>query len=134
MTEAKLTIGHIAQAAGVNVETVRYYQRRGLVSLPPKRVRGFRYYPSETASRVRFIKRAQALGMSLKEVQRLLKLDAKGACKENRSLAVAKLALVEKKLSELARLRDVLRDLVAACDQPHGASCPIIEQLENGLT
>jgi MerR family mercuric resistance operon transcriptional regulator len=131
MTEAKLTIGHIAQAAGVNVETVRYYQRRGLVSLPPKRVRGFRYYPSETASRVRFIKRAQALGMSLKEVQRLLKLDAKGACKENRSLAVAKLALVEEKLSELARLRDVLRDLVAACDQPHGASCPIIEQLEN---
>jgi MerR family transcriptional regulator, mercuric resistance operon regulatory protein len=134
MTEAKLTIGAIAQAAGVNVETVRYYQRRGLVSLPPKRVRGFRYYPSETASRVRFIKRAQALGMSLKEVQRLLKLDAKGACKENRSLAVAKLALVEKKLLELARLRDVLRDLVAACDQPHGASCPIIEQLENGLT
>jgi MerR family mercuric resistance operon transcriptional regulator len=130
MTEAKLTIGRIAQAAGVNVETVRYYQRRGLVSLPPKRVRGFRYYPSETASRVRFIKRAQALGMSLKEVQRLLKLDAKGACKENRSLAVAKLALVEKKLAELARLRDVLRDLVAACDQPHGANCPIIEQLE----
>jgi MerR family transcriptional regulator, mercuric resistance operon regulatory protein len=134
MTEAKLTIGHIAQAAGVNVETVRYYQRRGLVGLPPKRVRGFRYYPSQTASRVRFIKRAQALGMSLKEVQRLLKLDAKGACKENRSLAVAKLALVEKKLAELARLRDVLRGLVAACDQPHGASCPIIEQLENGLT
>ncbi len=67
MTEAKLTIGHIAQAAGVNVETVRYYQRRGLVNLPPKRARGFRYYTPETASRVRFIKRAQALGMSLKE-------------------------------------------------------------------
>lgn len=134
MTELKLTIGHIAQAAGVNVETVRYYQRRGLVSLPPKRVRGFRYYPSETASRVRFIKRAQALGMSLKEVQRLLKLDAKGACKENRSLAEAKLALVEKKLLELTRLRDVLRGLVTACDQPHGTSCPIIEQLEDGLT
>lgn len=133
MTEAKFTIGHIAQAAGVNVETVRYYQRRGLVSLPPKRTRGFRYYPTETASRVRFIKRAQALGMSLKEVQRLLKLDAKGACKENRSLAVAKLALLEKKLLELTRLRDVLRGLVDACDQPHGASCPIIEQLEDGL-
>ncbi len=130
MTEAKLTIGHVAQAAGVHVETVRYYQRRGLVSLPPKRTRGFRYYAPETASRVRFIKRAQALGMSLKEVQRLLKLDAKGACKETRSLAVAKLALVEGKLVDLARLRDVLRSLVAACDEPHGASCPIIEQLE----
>ena len=133
MTEAKLTIGHIARAAGVNVETVRYYQRRGLVSLPAKRTRGFRYYAPETASRVRFIKRAQALGMSLKEVQRLIKIDAKGTCKETRTLAVAKLALVETKLVELARLRDVLRDLVAACDRPHGASCPIIERLETEL-
>jgi MerR family mercuric resistance operon transcriptional regulator len=130
MTGAKLTIGHIAQAAGVHVETVRYYQRRGLVSLPPKRLRGFRYYAPETASRVRFIKRAQALGMSLKEVQRLLRLDAKGACKETRSLAVAKLALIEQKLLDLAKLRDVLRGLVAACDKPHGEACPIIEQLE----
>jgi MerR family transcriptional regulator, mercuric resistance operon regulatory protein len=133
MTEAKLTIGHIARAAGVNSETIRYYQRRGLVSLPPKRARGFRYYTPATASRVRFIKRAQALGMSLKEVQRLLKLDAKGACTENRSLAVAKLALVEKKLLDLAKLRDVLRGLVAACDQPHGTSCPIIGQLETEI-
>jgi MerR family transcriptional regulator, mercuric resistance operon regulatory protein len=130
MTEAKLTIGHVANAAGVSVETVRYYQRRGLVSLPPKRTRGFRYYTPETASRVRFIKRAQALGMSLEEVQRLLKLAAKGACKETRALAVAKLSLVESKLVDLARLRDVLQGLVAACDQPHGSSCPIIEQLE----
>jgi MerR family transcriptional regulator, mercuric resistance operon regulatory protein len=134
MTEAKLTIGYIARAAGVHSETIRYYQRRGLVSLPPKRARGFRYYTPAIASRVRFIKRAQALGMSLKEVQRLLKLDAKGACTENRSLAVAKLALVEKKLLDLAKLRDVLRGLVAACDQPHGTSCPIIEQLETELT
>jgi len=133
MTEAKLTIGHIARAAGVNSETIRYYQRRGLVSLPPKRARGFRYYTPATASRVRFIKRAQALGMSLKEVQRLLKLDAKGACTENRSLAVAKLALVEEKLLDLAKLRDVLQGLVAACDRPHGTSCPIIEQLETEI-
>jgi MerR family transcriptional regulator, mercuric resistance operon regulatory protein len=133
MSEAKFTIGHIARTAGVNIETVRYYQRRGLLSLPPKRARGFRYYTPATASRVRFIKRAQALGMSLKEVQRLMKLDAKGACTENRSLAVAKLALVEKKLLDLAKLRDVLRGLVAACDQPHGASCPIIEQLESEI-
>jgi MerR family mercuric resistance operon transcriptional regulator len=133
MTEAKVTIGHIARAAGVNIETVRYYQRRGLVSLPPKRTRGFRYYTPETASRVRFIKRAQALGMSLKEVQRLMKLDAKGACIENRSLAVTKLALVEKKLLELSRLRDVLKGLVEACDQPHGTICPIVEQLESEI-
>jgi MerR family mercuric resistance operon transcriptional regulator len=134
MTEAKLTIGHIARSAGVHIETVRYYQRRGLVSLPPKHVRGFRYYTPATASRVRFIKRAQALGMSLIEVQRLLKLDSKGACKESRSLAAEKLALVESKLVDLAKLRDVLKRLVAACDQPHGTSCPIIEQLEGAAT
>jgi MerR family mercuric resistance operon transcriptional regulator len=72
--------------------------------------------------------------MSLKEVQRLLKLDAKGACTENRSLAAAKLALVEKKLLDLARLRDVLQSLVAACDQYHGTSCPIVEQSESDIT
>jgi hypothetical protein len=66
-------------------------------------------------------------------VRKGLKLDAKGACAENRSLAVAKLALVEEKLLDLAKLRDVLRGLVAACDQSHGASCPIIEQLESEI-
>lgn len=130
MSAEKLTIGRIARAAGVNIETVRYYQRRGLVGVPAKRARGFRYYAAETAGRVRFIKRAQALGMSLEEVQRLLRLDKKGACQETRALAAAKLALVEEKLSDLAKLRDALQVLVAACDQPHGTRCPIIEQLE----
>jgi MerR family mercuric resistance operon transcriptional regulator len=69
--------------------------------------------------------------MSLKEVQQLLKLEAKGACTENRSFAASKLALVEKKLVDLAKLRDVLKNLIAACDQPHGTSCLIIGQLEN---
>lgn len=134
MSAEKFTIGHIARAAGVNIETVRYYQRRGLVALPPKRARGFRYYSAETAGRVRFIKRAQALGMSLEEVQRLLKLDAQGACKETRSMAAAKLALVDEKLLDLTRLRDALRTLVAACDQPHGTQCPIIEQLQGSTS
>jgi MerR family mercuric resistance operon transcriptional regulator len=131
MSADKLTIGRIARAAGVNIETVRYYQRRGLVGLPPKRARGFRYYAPETAGRVRFIKRAQALGMSLEEVQRLLKLEKTGACEATRALAAAKLALIEEKLLDLAKLRDALRVLVAACDQPHGSRCPIIEQLED---
>ena len=131
MSAQRFTIGHIARTAGVNIETVRYYQRRGLVGLPPKRARGFRYYAPETAGRVRFIKRAQALGMSLKEVQRLLKLDKQGACEETRSMAAAKLALVEEKLLDLLKLRDALRTLIAACDQPHGAQCPIIEQLQD---
>ena len=130
MSADKLTIGHIARAAGVNIETVRYYQRRGLVGLPAKRARGFRYYNAETAGRVRFIKRAQALGMSLEEVLRLLKLEKKGACQETRALAAAKLALIEQKMLDLGKLRDALQELVAACDRPHGARCPIIEQLQ----
>ena len=131
MSAGKVTIGHIARAAGVHIETVRYYQRRGLVGLPAKRARGFRYYAPATAERVRFIKRAQALGMSLEDVLRLLKLDKKGACHATRSLAAAKLALIEEKLSELVKLRATLQELVAACDKPHGTFCPIIEQLES---
>ena len=131
MSAAKVTIGHIARAAGVHIETVRYYQRRGLVGLPAKRARGFRYYAPETAGRVRFIKRAQALGLSLDDVQRLLRLEKRGACQETRSLAASKLALIEQKLSDLVKLRDALRVLVAACDQPHGTECPIIEHLES---
>jgi MerR family mercuric resistance operon transcriptional regulator len=130
MTEAMLTSGRVARAAGVHVETVHYYQRRGLMGLPAKRARGFRYYAPEIARRVRFIKRAQALGMSLEEALRLLKLGRNGDCKETRSLAVAKLALIESKLVDLARLRDVLQKLVTACDQPHDTGCPIIEELE----
>jgi len=129
---AHLGRAHVIGQAFV-VPRARSYQRRGLVNLPPKRARGFRYYRPEAASRFRFIKRAQALGMSLKEVQRLMKLDAKGACTENRSLASSKLALVEKMLVDSTRLRDVLKTLVAACDQPHGISCPIIEQLESEI-
>lgn len=131
MSAEKVTIGHIARAAGVHIETVRYYQRRGLVGLPAKRAGGFRYYAPEIAGRVRFIKRAQALGMSLDDVQRLLTLDKKGACQETRSLAAGKLALIEEKISELGKLRTALQSLVAACDKPHGAHCPIIEQLES---
>jgi MerR family transcriptional regulator, mercuric resistance operon regulatory protein len=131
MSAAKFTIGHVARQAGVHIETVRYYQRRGLVGLPPKRNRGFRYYAPDAVTRVRFIKRAQALGMSLKDVERLLQLDAEGACAQNRALAAAKLALVERKLLDLAKLRDALRGLVAACDQPHGTRCPIIDRLEH---
>lgn len=133
MSAQKVTIGRIARAAGVHIETVRYYQRRGLVGLPAKRARGFRYYAPEIAGRVRFIKRAQALGMSLDDVQRLLTLEKKGACQEARALAAEKLAVVEEKLSDLVKLRDALQLLVAACDQPHGTRCPIIEQLEGEI-
>jgi MerR family mercuric resistance operon transcriptional regulator len=124
-----LTIGKLAERAGVNVETIRYYQRRGLLDEPKKPLGGYRRYPSDTVKRVRFIKRAQGLGFTLEEVAGLLRLDAAGACVETRELAAHKLALIEVKLSELGAMREGLAALVAKCDKGGNRACPIIQVL-----
>ena len=113
----KLTIGRVAAAAGVNVETVRYYQRRGLLEEPIKPPGGYRDYPTEVVKQVRFIKRAQALGFTLEDVAGLLQLNDTEACAKNRALAARKLALIEKKISELVTMRDALAKLVDQCDR-----------------
>ena len=126
----ELTIGKLADAAGVNIETIRYYQRRGLLDEPPKPPGGHRRYAPEQAKRVRFIKRAQALGFTLDEVGALLTLDAACACGETRALAVRKLGLIEQKMADLAVMRQALGGLVQQCDAGDGgASCPIIDVL-----
>lgn len=125
-----LTISRLAEAAGVNIETIRYYQRRGLLSEPPKPLGGHRRYAPEEAKRVRFIKRAQALGFTLDEVSVLLTLDAAYACGETRELAMRKLGLIERKMADLAAMQQALGGLVQQCDV--GAShtaCPIIDVL-----
>ena len=125
-----LTIGKLARAAGVNVETIRYYQRLDLLKAPPKPPGGVRRYTDAAVSRVRFIKRAQELGFSLAEVRRLLRLEDRQSCGEARSLAAEKLAVVESRLADLAKLRGVLRDLIGRCDRHRGGvACPIIESL-----
>lgn len=125
-----LTIGKLAETAGVSVETIRYYQRRGLLNEPPKPLGGHRRYGLEQARRVRFIKRAQALGFTLDEVGALLTLDAVCACAETRSLAARKLVLIEQKIADLAAMRHVLTGLVQQCDAGSGgATCPIIDML-----
>lgn len=129
MNEANLTIGGLARAAGVGVETVRYYQRRRLLPVPVKRARGFRYYGSETLERLHFIRRAQALGLSLEEVRQLLGLDRKRACRTTRALAAERLALIEAKLQDLTVLRDALASLIRECDTRGGSSCPILTRL-----
>ena len=127
----KLTIGRVAAAAGVNVETIRYYQRRGLLEEPTKPLGGYRNYPMGIVKRIRFIKRAQALGFTLGDVTGLLHLNDTDACAKTRDLAAKKLALIEQKLSELATMRDALAKLVAQCDRKlKRAACPIIEILE----
>ncbi len=127
---ATMTIGRVAAAAGVNVETVRFYQRLGLVAEPTRPPGGVRRYGGEFVSRLRFVKRAQQLGFSLTEVQRLLGLEEPQSCGKARSLAAEKLVLVEARLADLARMRDVLKELVARCDLRRGkVACPIIATL-----
>lgn len=125
-----LTIGRLAEAAGVNIETIRYYQRRGLLDAPPKPLAGHRRYPPDQIKRLHFIKRAQALSFTLDEVSALLTLGATCACGETRDLAVRKLSLIKQKMADLAAMKRALDKLVKQCDAGDGhASCPIIDLL-----
>lgn len=126
----ELPIGRVAKMAGVNVETIRYYQRRGLVAKPYKPLGGHRRYARSAAARVRFIKRAQQLGFTLKEVIGLLRLEDGQSCRETRLLAEHKLALIEERVADLNRMRRMLKGLIAECalgQRPR--SCPIIASL-----
>lgn len=128
MTE--LTIGRLAADAGVNVETIRYYQRRGLMPEPDKPINGQRRYTSDAVKRVRFIKRAQVLGFTLEEIGSLLALDQAHACVETRELAAHKLAVIENKLADLKAMRKALTSLLRECDTGAAAgACPIIHAL-----
>jgi MerR family mercuric resistance operon transcriptional regulator len=125
-----LTIGKVARAAGVNVETVRYYQRSGLVPEPPRPAGSVRRYSDETIARLRFIKRAQELGFTLAEVRRLLALGDPQSCAKARALAAEKLSLVRARIADLDRMRAVLESLIERCDTVRGkVACPIIQTL-----
>jgi MerR family transcriptional regulator, mercuric resistance operon regulatory protein len=122
----------VAAAAGVNVETIRYYQRRKILDEPAKPLGGYRRYPVEMVQRIRFIKRAQALGFTLEDVAGLMRLDDPTACATTRELAARKLALIKRKLSELASMRDALARLVRQCDKSlKGGTCPIIQIIQS---
>jgi MerR family transcriptional regulator, mercuric resistance operon regulatory protein len=125
-----LTIGKVARAAGVNVETVRYYQRTGLVPEPRRPAGSVRRYSDETVARLRFIKRAQELGFTLAEIRRLLALGDPQSCGKARALAADKLSVVRARIADLERMRTVLESLVERCDAARGkVACPIIETL-----
>lgn len=129
-----LTIGQVAKKGNVNIETVRYYERQGLIPSPPRRESGYRAYPPDTVDRVRFIKRAQELGFSLKEAAELLSLRVGPGtnCAEVRRLAGVKIGDIEKKMETLAKMKQVLATLTAACEARGPASeCPILEALGN---
>ena len=124
-----LTIGRLARAAGVGVETIRYYQDRKLLPVPPS-TGAFRHYPVSLVERIRFIKRAQELGFSLDEVAELLHLEEGVDRSSIRQIATDRLAQIEHKLSDLKRMQKVLRHLVAECEHTSAdLPCPIIETL-----
>lgn len=130
-TMAGLTIGTFAKAAGVSVETLRFYQRRGLLSEPDKPYGSIRRYGQTDIARVRFVKAAQRLGFSLDEVAGLLTLDDGTHCDDARQLAELKLADVRGKLADLRRIEKVLATLVRDCCAHHGTvSCPLISTLQ----
>ena len=125
------TIGSLAETAGVNVETIRFYQRKGLMPEPEKPYGSIRRYGAAELARVRFIKSAQRLGFSLEEVGELLKLEDGARCSEARQLAEQKLVDVRQKLSDLQRIESVLAGLVARCSAVRGrVNCPLIASLQ----
>lgn len=130
-TRRPLTISRLAKAAAVNVETIRYYQRRGLLRKPPRPLRGYRTYPPEAVDRLRFIKRAQELGFTLAEVKNLLSL-GDGHCRQTQALAARKLRSIQERIRDLQAMEQVLGALVRACDR-HGDApgCPLVEALSH---
>jgi Hg(II)-responsive transcriptional regulator len=125
----ELTIGRLAKAAQVGVETIRYYQRLNLLPTPAPARNAFRHYPAEMVDRIRFIKRAQSLGFSLEEITALLHLNDGTAKPQIRQLAKNRLEDIRAKMADLARMESILTALVNQCEHTHDTdSCPIIAE------
>lgn len=127
----------LAGQAGVNAETLRYYERRGLLEVPPRTPGGYRDYPSTAVDLLRFIKRAQELGFSLQEIEELVHLDDGGpdSCDAARTLAEAHKADLEARIADLQRMRVSLGDLIATCDLPRSdRHCAMLEAISQPAT
>ncbi|MEQ8664865.1 MAG: MerR family DNA-binding protein [Rhodospirillales bacterium] len=133
----RFTISHAAKAASVNIETIRFYERKGLIKQPPKPSKGgAREYDKETVFRIKFVRQAQEIGFSLREIGELLSLraDPNADCADVRSRAIEKREQVQAKYDQLSHMRDALDELIASC--PGGGdvnACTILEAMERGL-
>jgi MerR family mercuric resistance operon transcriptional regulator len=126
-----LRIGEVATRAGVNLQTIRYYEREGLLVAPPRTPSGYRIFPNNAVVRVRFIKRAQELGFSLREIRGLLSLPAIAGAEQVRALARAKIADIEEKMRTLEVMKNTLTALADRCPGCGPLSeCPILDALE----
>jgi len=132
-TAKKLTIGKLAELSGVGIDTVRFYERRGLLPTPERTASGYRVYTPDTSERIRFIRRAKDLGFSLQEIIKLLTLHDEGGAKADvRQLTRDKLAEIEQKIDDLTKIKEVLEDLSGRCKGTGDVEgCPIIESLLN---
>ena len=127
-----LTIGQVARKAGVGLETVRFYERKGLIEEPPRGESGYRQYPELAVDRIRFIRRAKELGFSLKEISELLylRVNPTATSADVRRQAEAKIADIEEKMRDLNRMKTALETLTAACcGQGPTSECPILKAL-----
>jgi MerR family transcriptional regulator, copper efflux regulator len=127
-----LTIGELARLGGVNRETVRYYERHALLPRPPRTVSGYRVFSEDALRRLRFVRRAKALGFSLREVKELLglRVGSPHLCARVRARARAKIDDIDRRIEELRRMRAALERLVDACEaQRTTSSCPILDRL-----
>lgn len=129
-SQTGITIGRLARQAGINIETIRYYQRRGLIATPRKPLGGIRRYSDDALTRIGFIKRAQELGFSLREIAELLKL-GDGSCKQTRAIAEHRLTDIEKRIRDLESMRATLAKLICTCREGNQPPCPIIASLEH---
>jgi MerR family copper efflux transcriptional regulator len=125
------TIGKLADQAGVGIDTVRFYERRGLLPKPQRTASGYRLYDESSISRIRFVRRAKRLGFTLSEIEILLRLQDKGGRKsEVKSITTRKLEQIDIKIADLSRMREVLTTLASECSgQGNISTCPIIEAI-----
>ena len=133
----KMTIGQVARQAGVGVETIRFYEREGLIDEPARRDSGYRQYSPDVVKRILFIKRAKELGFSLKEVQELLTLrvEPSSTCADVKRRTEAKIADVERKIEDLLQMKQALVKVVGLCSGDGSLSaCPILDALDNNFS
>lgn len=133
MPSQGLTTGRLARESGVTPEAIRYYERRKLLSRPPRSAAGYRRYPEDSVRRVRFIKEAQQLGFTLEEIAELLALrtDARMTCADVKAFADAKVAEIGARIAALESMRQALLSISSACDAKGPLSaCPILDSLD----
>jgi MerR family transcriptional regulator, mercuric resistance operon regulatory protein len=130
----RIAIGALSKHTGTNIETIRYYERVGLLPAPGRTAGGYRLYGTDHLKRLNFIRRARALGFSLAEVRKLLTLSdqRRRPCAEVRVVAAAHLGDVKGKIADLRQMERVLKETVARCDGGSGSHCPMIDALYKG--